>query len=178
MKNPNEKVLHDFLDKVYNLLNINPNIGSKQFKKCFEGENIYQVKILSTNSVLKIITKPVSEDDVKELIRNEDYQLFKNIVLLIVPDIQNGKKLNVQTILKRFDKKQIEKSLKKENSKNLKTDLKILQQKKFSNVVLQISKIKIIKNNDKMDAIVNKISKDISGYSGVKLKPIDVEINV
>ena len=55
---------------------------------------------------------------------------------------------------------------------------KILQQKKFSNVVIQISKIKIIKNNDKMDAIVNKISKEISGYSGVKLKPIDVEINV
>ena len=177
MKNPNEKVLHDFLDKVYNLLNINPNTESKQFKKCFEGENIYQVKILSTNSVLKIITKPVSEDDVKELIRNEDYQLFKNIVLLIVPDIQNGKKLNVQTILKRFDKRQIEKSLKKEKTVS-KSDLKVLQQKKFSNVVLQISKIKIIKNEDAMDALVNKISKEIVGRAGIKLKPIEVEVNV
>ena len=177
MKNPNEKLLYDFLDKVYNLLNINPNTESKQFKQCFKGENIYQVKILSTNSVLKIITKPVSEDDVKELIRNEDYQLFKNIVLLIVPDIQNGKKLNVQTILKRFDKRQIEKSLKKEKTVS-KSDLKVLQQKKFSNVVLQISKIKIIKNEDAMDALVNKISKEIAGRAGIKLKHIEVEVNV
>ena len=59
-----------------------------------------------------------------------------------------------------------------------KSDLKVLQQKKFSNVVLQISKIKIIKNEDAMDALVNKISKEIAGRAGIKLKPIEVEVNV